>query len=87
MFSPENTFTPKVFSAKNTFCIKVFSRENTFRAQRYAKVLELPNYPLYILHFRIIYSPHYQKRLQSHQQGCSLSIAYREALQPGLIAD
>jgi len=87
MFSPENTFTSKVFSAKNTFYTKVFSRENTFRAQRYAKVLELPNYLPYILQFTDHILPALSKRLQSHQQGCSLSIAYREAIQPGLIAD
>jgi len=87
MFSPENTFAPKVFSIKNTFPIKVFSRENTFRAQRYTKVLELPNYPPYILHFTDHILPALSKRLQPHPQGCSLSIAYREAIQPGLIAD
>ena len=80
MFSPENTFAPKVFSTKNTFRIKVFSRENTFRAQRYTKVLELPNYPPYILHFTDHILPALSKRLQPHPQGCSLSIAYREAI-------
>ena len=87
MFSPENTFAPKVFSAKNTFCIKVFSRENTFRAQRYTKVLELPNYPPYILHFTDHILPALSKRLQPYGWGCSLSIVDRKALQPGLIAD
>lgn len=87
MFSPENTFAPKVFSTKNTFRIKVFSRENTFRAQRYTKVLELPNYPPYILQFTDHILPALSKRLQPHPQGCSLSIVYREALKPGLIAD
>lgn len=65
MFSPENTFAPKVFSTKNTFRIKVFSRENTFRAQRYTKVLELPNYPPYILHFTDHILPAYTPRTTS----------------------
>lgn len=45
MFSPENTFAPKVFSTKNTFHYKVFSMKNTFRVQIYIKELELPNNP------------------------------------------
>lgn len=65
----------------------MFSPENTFRAQRYTRVLELPNYPPYILQFTDHILPALSKRLQPHPQGCSLSIVYREALQPGLIAD
>ena len=65
----------------------MFSPENTFRAQGYTKVLELPNYPPYIFHFTDHILPALSKRLQPHQQGCSLSIVYRKALQPGLIAD
>ncbi len=60
------------------------------RARARPTTLSLLYFQIILLIFcilRIIYSPHYQKGCNPFQQGCSLSIAYREAILLGLIAD